>query len=176
MKSFLEWLKGESVLLEAVRYANAIVCQRCGYEEEEPFNSHQFDRGEYRCPKCGGPFDFKTPKRKHPGGLLDPDFHGRREYKEVKSVKGAPTSLNIWVMYNSLEKGGGVISDRVEPTSLSHLRRCLEAGFLERGGSGGFVPTQKGIEAMEKEFTNKMSRDPSYKRPAWMGVGSDASQ
>jgi hypothetical protein len=72
-------------------------------------------------------------------------------------------------MFDSLEKGGGVISDRVESVDLIHLRKCLEAGLLERGASGGFVPTQKGIEAMEKELSDKMSRDPSYKRPAWMG-------
>jgi hypothetical protein len=68
-----------------------------------------------------------------------------------------------------------VISDRVESVDLSHLRRCLEAGFLERGAAGGFVPTQKGIEAMEKELADKMSRDPSYKRPMWMGAGSVVS-
>jgi hypothetical protein len=88
---------------------------------------------------------------------------------EARAPKGTPTSLNVWVMFNSLEKGGGVISDRVEPTHLSHLRKCLGAGFLERGASGGFVPTQKGIDAMEQELSFQMSRDPSYKRPAWMG-------
>ena len=88
---------------------------------------------------------------------------------EARAPKGTPTGLNIWVMFKSLEKGGGVISDRVEPTDLSHLRKCLEAGFLSRGASGGFVPAQKGIDAMEKELADKMSRDPSYKRPAWMG-------
>lgn len=97
------------------------------------------------------------------------------ELAEARAPKGAPTSLNVWVMFKSLEKGGGLISDRVESVDLIHLRRCLEAGFLDRGASGGFVPTQKGIDAMEKEFANEMSRDPSYKRPAWMGVGSDAS-
>lgn len=89
---------------------------------------------------------------------------------EARAPKGTPTSLNIWVMFKSLEKGGGVISDRVESVDLSHLRRCLEAGFLERGALGGFVPTQKGIEAMEKELSVKMSRDPGYKRPVWMGA------
>lgn len=89
---------------------------------------------------------------------------------EARTPKGTPTSLNVWVMFNSLEKGGGVISDRVESVDLSHLRRCLEAGFLERGALGGFVPTQKGIEAMEKELSVKMSRDPGYKRPVWMGA------
>ena len=95
---------------------------------------------------------------------------------EARAPKGAPTSLNVWAMFKSLEKGGGVISDRVESVDLSHLRRCLAAGFLERGTSTGFVPTQKGIEAMEQlpEFSVKMSRDPSYKRPSWMGPGSDA--
>jgi hypothetical protein len=97
-------------------------------------------------------------------------FHEWLELYEARAPKGAPTSLNIWVMYNSLEKGGGVISDRVEPTSLSHLRRCLEAGFLERGGSGGFVPTQKGIDAMERELASRIARDPDYSRPEWMGV------
>jgi len=94
---------------------------------------------------------------------------------EARAPKGTPTSLNIWVMFKSLEKGGGVISDRVESVDLIHLRRCLEAGFLERGTSG-FVPTPKGIEAMEKELALKMSRDPSYKRPVWMGPGSDSSR
>lgn len=96
------------------------------------------------------------------------------ELNEARAPKGVPTSLNVWVMYDSLEKGGGVVSDRVEPTSLSHLRRCLEAGFLERGASGGFVPTQKGVDAMEKELASRMSRDSGYKRPAWMGLGSGA--
>ncbi len=100
------------------------------------------------------------------------NFYGWLELAEARAPKGSPTSLNIWVMFDSLEKGGGVISDRVEPTSLSHLRRCLEAGLLERGASGGFVPTQNGIEAMEKDLAVKMSRDPNYKRPAWMGPGS----
>lgn len=103
-------------------------------------------------------------------------FNEWLELAEARAPKGAPTSLNIWVMFKSLEKGGGVISDRVESVDLIHLRRCLAAGFLDRGASGGFVPTPQGIEAMEKELAGKMSRDPNYKRPAWMGVGSDASQ
>lgn len=88
---------------------------------------------------------------------------------EARAPKGAPTSLNIWAMFNSLEKGGGIISDRVPAVDVNHLRRCLQAGFLERGPSGGFVPTQPGIEAMEKELAFQMSRDPDYKRPVWMG-------
>jgi hypothetical protein len=101
-------------------------------------------------------------------------FYEWLEVNEARAPKGTPTSLNIWVMFNSLEKGLGMISDRVEPTHLSHLRKCLGAGFLERGASGGFVPTQKGIDAMEQELSFQMSRDPSYKRPTWMGPGSDA--
>jgi hypothetical protein len=89
---------------------------------------------------------------------------------EARTPKGTPTSLNIWVMFKSLEKGGGVISDRVESVDLIHLRKCLGAGFLERGASGGFVPTQRGIEAMEKELADRMSRDPDYSRPVWMGA------
>jgi hypothetical protein len=88
---------------------------------------------------------------------------------EARAPKGTPTSLNIWAMFESLEKGRGVIPDHVPPTDVTHLRRCLQAGFLERGASGGFVPTQKGIEAMEKELSFRMARDPGYQRPAWMG-------
>jgi hypothetical protein len=93
---------------------------------------------------------------------------------EARAPKGTPTSLNVWVMFNSLEKGGGVISDRVESVDLSHLRKCLGAGFLERGASG-FVPTRSGVEAMEVELASKIARDPSYARPVWMGAGSAAS-
>jgi len=92
-----------------------------------------------------------------------------KNWLEARAPKGAPTSLNIWAMFDSLEKGGGVISDRVPPTDLPHLRRCLQAGFLERGPSGGFVPTRSGVEAMEGEVARKMTRDPGYQRPAWMG-------
>jgi hypothetical protein len=84
---------------------------------------------------------------------------------EARAAKGAPTSLNIWTMFDSLEKGDGVISDRVPPTDLPHLRRCLQAGFLERGPSGGFVPTRAGVAA-----------DPDYRRPDWMGDGPENDQ
>jgi hypothetical protein len=87
---------------------------------------------------------------------------------EARSPKGAPTSLNIWTMFDSLEKGGGVISDRVPASDINHLRKCLAAGLLERGPNG-FVPTPEGVKAMEGELALKMSRDPSYRRPAWMG-------
>jgi hypothetical protein len=92
-----------------------------------------------------------------------------KNWLEARAPKGTPTSLNIWAMFDSLEKGGGVISDRVPPTDLPHLRRCLQAGFLERGPSGGFVPTRAGVEAMEEEVARKMARDPGYRRPEWMG-------
>lgn len=87
---------------------------------------------------------------------------------EARAARGAPTSLNIWTMFDSLERGGGVISDRVPPTDLPHLRRCLQAGFLERGPSGGFVPTRAGVAAMEEELSFRMDRDPGYRRPDWM--------
>jgi hypothetical protein len=103
-------------------------------------------------------------------------FNEWLELAEARAPKGTPTSLNIWVMFKSLEKGGGVISDRVESVDLIHLRKCLAAGFLERGASGGFVPTQKGMNAMEKDLADKMSREPGYKRPAWMGSDGGGQQ
>jgi len=89
---------------------------------------------------------------------------------EARAPKGTPTSLNIWTMFDSLEKGGGVISERVPATDIDHLKKCLNAGYLQRGASGGFVPTQVGIEAMERELASRMARDPDYSRPEWMGV------
>jgi len=80
---FNEWLSKRNLLEGKRTRTNDIVCQRCGHEEEKPFNNHQFDRGEYRCPKCGGPFDFKVHPKKHPGGMPDPSFHGRRIYKWI---------------------------------------------------------------------------------------------
>ena len=33
-------------------------------------------------------------------------FHEWLELAEARAPKGAPTSLNVWVMFKSLEKGG----------------------------------------------------------------------
>ena len=90
---------------------------------------------------------------------------------EARAPKGTPTSLNVWSMFDLLEKGGGVVSDRVQATRAESLRKCLKAGFLERG-AGGFVPTQSGVAAMEGELATRMSRDPGYRRPPWMGPGN----
>lgn len=64
-------------------------------------------------------------------------------------AKGAPTALNLYAMSSALKEHGGVIPDRVPPTDLPHLRRCIAAGLLERRPSGGWVPTAAGREAME---------------------------
>lgn len=77
---FNEWLSKRSLIEGKRREDRMIVCQRCGHEEERPGSNSELFAGRHRCPKCGGPFDFKHAQRKHPGGMPEPEFHGRREY------------------------------------------------------------------------------------------------
>lgn len=89
---------------------------------------------------------------------------------EIVEAKGDPTDINLFTMYSSLRDNGGVIPARVPSVELPHLRRCLNAGLLE-AGSGGFVPTEKGVEAMVRFYEGLLRHHPETPRPAWLPEG-----
>lgn len=82
-------------------------------------------------------------------------------------AKGDPTDLNLYTMYSVLRDNGGVVPAKVPSVNFNGLKRCLNAGLLEVG-NGGFVPTEKGVQAMIG-FYEKLSRsNPETPRPEWL--------
>jgi len=48
---------------------------------------------------------------------------------------GTPTSLNLWVL-GKLFGTENVVQNRIEATSVEHVRRCLKAGLIAVTDSG----------------------------------------
>ena len=68
---------------------------------------------------------------------------------ERQASKGEPTNLNLWVL-KDLFKDKDEVPNRLDPTRVTHLRRCMSAGLIEAvGGRGGTLRlTEKGKQAI----------------------------
>jgi hypothetical protein len=67
-----------------------------------------------------------------------------------RSPKGAPTSLNVWVL-GKVAAGRREFPNRIEPTSAPHLRRCLRAGLVELAGRRTLRLTEAGLVAVNAD-------------------------
>jgi hypothetical protein len=68
--------------------------------------------------------------------------------KTTKTTK--PTALNLWVLAKVFGDTD-VISNRIEPTAVSHIRRCLAAGLVVVDGHQLRL-TDAGLEAVLEQI------------------------
>jgi hypothetical protein len=68
----------------------------------------------------------------------------------MRPSKGTPTSLNMYVFDQELTKGGGIIH-QMEVTAIPHMRRIINAGYVEPvpgAKRGVWRASPLGIEAL----------------------------
>ena len=70
----------------------------------------------------------------------------KRTPARPRAPKGTPTSLNLWVLARHFG-GKPTAPNRIEATSVPHLRRCLKAGLVTVKGPD-LVLTPAGVEAV----------------------------
>jgi len=71
----------------------------------------------------------------------------------ARAPRGTPTDTNMHVLDTMIAENGGVIPSRVPSVHFPHLRRVLDAGFIEPG-PGGFVLTPAGERALSEWRSN----------------------
>jgi hypothetical protein len=78
--------------------------------------------------------------------------------------KGSPTDLNLWVL-DKFFSGKDEVPNRIDPTDVPHLRRCMSAGLIEAvagpyGKRGGALRlTEKGKQAIREWSLGKNPED-----------------
>lgn len=73
-----------------------------------------------------------------------------RTRRNARAPKGAPTSTNLDTMWRYLHEGNGKIPLRLDAGSVTHLRRCLDAGLLELSPDKKYIrATEEGQRVME---------------------------
>lgn len=71
----------------------------------------------------------ETPPPVQPAPPPQPEQPGT----ERQASKGTPTSLNLWVL-KKLFKDKDEVPNQLDPTDVTHLRRCMGAGLIEAVG------------------------------------------
>lgn len=73
-----------------------------------------------------------------------------RTRSNARAPKGTPTDTNLFTMWRYLHEGNGKIPLRIDAGSVTHLRRCMDAGLLEVSPDKTYIrATEEGQRVME---------------------------
>jgi len=98
---------------------------------------------------------------------LEEDSHYYTKLKKAglnPPPKGSPTDLNLWVL-DKFFSDKDEVPNRIDPTDVPHLRRCMSAGLIEAvagpyGKRGGALRlTEKGKQAIREWSLGKNPED-----------------
>lgn len=79
----------------------------------------------------------------------------------MRPSKGTPTDLNMYVFDQELTKGGGIIH-QMEVTAIPHMRRIINAGYVEPvpgAKRGVWRASPLGIEALMQWRAETLARE-----------------